>query len=111
MHNTQTKKHVRKDLKSFKKKFAADPTIFVESASVLPPMNNVPATVPERAPLPPLPPPAIGDPQQVPVLTQEEIDKALSQRAQGHVENLVATELKVNPGPYKVRHLPSSSEC
>src|SRR4051812_11759130 len=82
MYNTQTKKHVRRDGKAFKKRFAADPTIWVESASILPPMN-VPATIPERRPEPPPPPPAIGGPIPVPKveLTQEEIKNQVIQRA------------------------------
>lgn len=102
MYNTKTKKHIRRDGKAFKKQFAADPTIFVESSGILPNVN-VPARVPERQPEPLPAPPAIGNPlpQPEPVLTQEEIRKQLSQRAQAKVSDLVAEELKTNPNPYK----------
>lgn len=107
MYNTETKRHIKKSSKQFEKAYIANPAIFVETAALLPPIN-VPATVPDRVPEPPPPMPAIGNPLPQPErqLTRDEIDRGVTQRAQQAIRDLVETELKDNPGPYKNQESP-----
>ncbi len=107
--NSVTKRHLLKKSPAFKKAFAADPSIFVETITMfLPPAQEIPIITTERAPEPLPPSPIIGDPLPVPErqLTREEIEKNISIASQEKVRQIVDEELKTNPVPYEGKKSP-----
>lgn len=103
MFNSETKRHMLKASPKFKRAFRENPEKFSETVLMHPPMIPAPPVLGLPAKKLPEPQPDIGTLPPLPerVLTPEEVEKQLSVKMREKVREVVDTELKVNPEPYK----------